>query len=487
MPQQYRKDALIIFFLLAFVYAYFYQDSGWNGNSRFGLIFAIVQEGRLSIDNYVDNTQLGTQTGDSAYFDGHYYSDKAIGPAVSGVLIYTPLYLMEIIFNHPGIATVKWILTFLIVGLPSAIGGSLMYTLYYYLSKSRFKAYLVTIAIALGTMCLPYSVTFFSHQITASLLYCVFIIIFFLKENPGMSWKTSYLFLIGFLLGWALICEFPSAIIILTLIVYYFLIAWKAHENWRLRTIVLPFMGGIIPIVLQLLYNKLCFGNFFSLGYLNESSPLFHSALQQGLVGIQWPDLSAVYYMILHPTMGIFWESPALLFSFIGAGIMFHKRLYRKEAILAIWIICSYTVILSGSFIWWGGNAVGPRYIIPVLPFFGILLIFVPKRFYWPFICLTIVSIGQMMIATASTVGVPDTMMWKIASLRYFEYSNIYSYCLKQLLEGNFTLNLGHRLLGLISWGSLIPLLVFIVGVTFFFFKNTGDKSRKYEWQTRPL
>jgi hypothetical protein len=470
-PPYYRKDALIIFILLVFIFAYFYQDGGWNGNSRLSLIFAIVQERRLSIDNYVDNTQLGTQTGDRAYFEGHYYSDKAIGPAVIGALIYAPLYLMEKIFNHPGIATVKWILTFLIVGLPSAIGGSLMYILCYYLSKSRFRAYLVTMAIVLGTMYLPYSVTLFSHQITASLLFSVFVMIFFLKENPGMVWRKGYLFLIGFLLGWALICEFPSAIIILALIVYYFLIAWKDHKNWQLRTIVLPFMGGIIPIGLQLLYNKLCFGNVFSLGYLNDSSPLFHSALQQGLVGIQWPNLSAVYYMTVHPTMGVFWESPVLLLSLIGAGIMLHEHRYRAEAILTIWIICSYFVIMSGSYMWWGGNAVGPRYIIPVLPFFGILLIFVPKRFNWLFICLTIVSSGQMMIATASVVGVPDTMMWKIASLRFFEYSNIYSYCLKQLLEGNFTQNLGHRLLGLNSWGSLIPLLVVITVITVLFFK----------------
>jgi hypothetical protein len=78
MIRIYKKDAFIIFILLAFSYAYFYQDGGANANSRFDLIFAAVQEGRLYIDSYHDVED--TQTIDKAYFNGHYYSDKAIGP-----------------------------------------------------------------------------------------------------------------------------------------------------------------------------------------------------------------------------------------------------------------------------------------------------------------------------------------------------------------------------------------------------------------------
>jgi len=186
--------------------------------------------------------------------------------------------------------------------------------------------------------------------------------------------------------------------------------------------------------------------------------------------------LSVLYYMTLHPTMGIFWESPALLLSIIGAVFILRKRWYREEAILAIWVIGSYLVFQSGYFMWWGGHALGPRHIIPVLPFFCVLLVFVPRRLNWPFMVLSLVSIGQMTIAAASVVNVPETMVLKINTLGYFEYSNIYSYCLKQLLDGNFTHNWGHYLLGLKSWSSLIPLLVVSVGVTFLFFRNTDDK-----------
>ena len=481
MPRQYRKDAWIIFFLLAFIYAYFYQDGGWNGNSRFGLIFAIVREGRLSIDNYHD--RKGTDTGDKAYFNGHYYSDKAIGPSVVGAILYVPLYWVKQTFNRVSQDAAKIILTFLVIGLPSAIAGSLIYILCLYLSRSRFRAYLVTLTITLGTMYLPYSVIFFSHQFSSSLLFSAFFMLFLLKERPEI-WKNWYFYLIGLLLGWALISEYPTAAIILALLFYYFSIIWRNPTYRHFRPIGLTMLGGAIPVLLQLLYNKLCFGNFLSTGYANLPDPYYASSMGQGVMGIHWPNLRVLFYMTLHPTMGLFWESPGLLFSILGAGFMFLKRRYRYEAILAMWIIGSYLIIMSGYFMWWGGYSLGPRHIIPILPFFCVLLTFVPKRLTWPMVALGLVSIGQMMIAAASDVQVPDTMVDEIETLGFFEYSHIYSYCLKQLVEGNFARNLGHQFLGLKTWSSLIPLLVVIAGVTFFFFRNTMETSHRRNYRS---
>ena len=84
--------------MLTIVFAYFYQDSTWNGNSRFGLIFSSVEEGRLQIDDYY-NTQ-GTITNDLALANGHYYSDKAIGPAVIGAILYAPIHWVQQIFQE---------------------------------------------------------------------------------------------------------------------------------------------------------------------------------------------------------------------------------------------------------------------------------------------------------------------------------------------------------------------------------------------------
>ena len=189
-------------------------------------------------------------------------------------------------------------------------------------------------------------------------------------------------------------------------------------------------------------------------------------------MGILWPNLIVLYYTTFHPLMGIFWQSPVLLLSFVGAVFMFRQRSYRAEAVLAVWVICSYFVLMSGYYMWWGGFSLGPRHIIPALPFFCMLLIFVPKRLNWPLVGLCLVSIGQMMIAAASNVEVQDTMAKKISTLSFFEYSNIYNFCLKLLLQGKFNQNLGQLFLHLQLWSSLIPILVVMIGITIFFFWN---------------
>jgi len=483
MPQTTRKDALIVFLLLAFVFVYFYQDGGPNGNSRFSLIFASVQERRLSIDNYIYKTD--TFTKDRSFFNGHYYSDKAVGPAVIGAALYAPVYLINRVFHlsNPSPRDLKVIFTFLIIGFPSAIAGSLMYILCLYLSGNRFRSFLTTLAISLGTMCFPFSVLFFSHQLTSSLLFSAFFMIFFLKESPR-SRGYGYLFLIGLLLGWALISEYPAAVIILALVAYYISVIWKKHPYRHWHAFLMPFLGGVIPILIQLLNNKVSFDNFFSIGYSNLQNQFFMSSMSQGLAGISWPNLNVLYYTTFHPGMGLFWESPVLLLSFIGAGTMFFQRRYRGEAILAACIISFYPVILSGYFAWWGGWSFGPRHLIPMLPFFGLFLIFVPKQLKWPFLALTLVSIGQMLIVTAGMALTPEMWVTNIMSMGFFEFSNIYNVCLKQLLDGKFAQNLGQQFLHLNSWSSLIPLAVIFLGITLFFFwygRNAPSEAAKGE------
>jgi hypothetical protein len=104
-------------FLLALTFSYFYHDPGWNGNSRFGLTFALVQEGRLAIDSFHDRE--GTETGDKSFYQGHYYSDKAIGASLVAAVFYLPLHALR---QLPGLGLdlgwVKYLLTFFTIGLP---------------------------------------------------------------------------------------------------------------------------------------------------------------------------------------------------------------------------------------------------------------------------------------------------------------------------------------------------------------------------------
>src|ERR1700681_4975950 len=68
-----RNTAILLGLVIFFSFIYFYEGGGWNQNSRFDLLRAVVEGHTLQIDAYHANTQ------DKAHFRGHYYSDKAPG------------------------------------------------------------------------------------------------------------------------------------------------------------------------------------------------------------------------------------------------------------------------------------------------------------------------------------------------------------------------------------------------------------------------
>jgi hypothetical protein len=462
---KYTKRAFLVFILLAFMYGYFFQDPQSNGNSRLGLIFAIVQEGRLSIDSYYDAP--GTQTIDRAFYNGHYYSDKAIGTSILGVLFYAPMYLLMKLIGYPlSLIQIKYLLTLFVVGLPSAFSGSLLFILCETISKNGLKAYLATLAVTLGTMVLPFSDIFFGHQLAGALLFSSFFLIYQLKIKPELTSKPAYLSLIGFLLATAFITEYTTAVMILVLGVYTIYTLHTRLSFHGIRSSVMPVvLGGIIPIGILMTYNTLCFGNPFSIGYKYLANQ-YQVFMAQGFMGISWPQPIVLFYLTFHPARGLFWQSPVLLMSLIGLIYLWRDKNYRAEGIVITLAFVSFLLINAGYYMWWGGASFGPRHLIPMLLFLSIPLVMLPKRLNVLVIILCIISIGQMLIPLAGNMLAPDYYFIQNSQLSFFGYSSIYSSSLQQLLKGYFAYNLGEKILGLKNWMILIPNILAILAVT---------------------
>lgn len=472
---KYQRDAFFVFIFLAFTYAYFYQDASDNGDSRFGLTFAIVQERQLSIDTFQARKGLTTQ--DKAFYDGHYYSDKAIGTSLSAVIFYLPLYAFQWLFHYQlSLQLTKYFLTFCTIGLISAFAGSLIYILAKHISGNKLWAYIVTISISMGTLCFPYSITFYSHQLAASFLFLSFFIIFRLKfySNSVMS-----SFLIGFLMGLSIITEFTTVVIVCLMIFYYFYIILNNPHKDKISSISISVFGGLIPLSIMLLYNFICFDSPFALGYSYGNSQYFRESMAQGIMGIGWPNLKVLYYMTFHPSVGLFWQSPVLIMTLIGIVISFACKKYRIEVIFSFMSFLLYTIMYSGYYMWWGGWAVGIRGIIPVIPLLSIPLSLITKRFRLITVFLAIISIIQMGIIAASNVQTPDDIIRNIDNLNYFQYSTIYNYCLKQLIQGKYAFNVGHWLLNLNELKSLFPFIILCFFHFYAFLVNDFYLSRR--------
>jgi hypothetical protein len=461
------KVAAMVFFLLALTYAYFYQEPGSNGNTRLALTMAIVKERRLNIDTFISH---GYTTGDLAIYQGKYYTDKAIGSSVLGAVVYYPIFR---ILNHFGIPLSlpdeNHLLTFLVLGLPSAIAGTLIFIMCEFLSKSRFRAFIVTLAIALGTMCFPFSVNFFGHQLAASFLFGAFFMIFLIKiQQDQVKLKNFYIFLIGLLLGLALLTDLTTAVVVLPLIVYYFYVLWTRKLLRRVAAWVIPAIGGLLPILVMVAYNFQVYGTPFAIGYQYLFDPTFKQAMAQGIMGIGLPRLDVLFYETLHPAQGIFWQSPVLIMTLVGGFFMLRKKQFRAELAVTAITCGAYLLLNAGYYMWWGGDSFSVREIVPMLPFLCLPLIFVPRKIFPIVIVLTFVSVAQMGIVAASEIGVPGHYFTTISSSGFFEFTAIYDYCLKQLIAGKFAWNIGLAFFNLKSWTSLLPISIAVLGATLF-------------------
>ena len=146
-----RRPEAALFTLAFGAYAYFFQAGGWNQNSRFDTVRAIVEQHSLIIDDYAGNT------GDFAVVNHHFYGDKA--PGLSWLCVL-PAALT------PGSPDVRaYVATLFGVALPSAIAVVLLAWILGQLGLPPAAA----IAWGLASLALPYSTLLYAHQLVAAL------------------------------------------------------------------------------------------------------------------------------------------------------------------------------------------------------------------------------------------------------------------------------------------------------------------------------
>ena len=174
----FRKLEQIIIFLIALsFYGYFIRPADWNIASRLGLVKAIVEEKRLVIDSYHEGE---FNTGDKAYVNGHYYSDKAIGASLLGALAYSPIYGLVRQPLHGQLFII--LVTVLAISIPSALLAPLLYTTALRVVKEKWMALTIALCISLATPIFPYAGAFYGHSLAAVLAFSVFFL--WMEVNP---------------------------------------------------------------------------------------------------------------------------------------------------------------------------------------------------------------------------------------------------------------------------------------------------------------
>jgi hypothetical protein len=475
----FHKINLFIIFLITFTfYGYFIKPVDGNISSRLGLVKAIVEEKRFIIDTY---QAAEFETIDKAYVNGHYYSDKAPAASMLGALVYLPIY--ESISQSLSTELFIMLVTALAIGLPCAILAPLLYSLALRIVKEKWIALVIALSISLGTPIFVYAGAFYGHSLAAVLAFSIFLL--WLEVSQFNAQVTlSRLLLSGLLIGFMVLTEYPTLIIALILIGYMIWVIRSRQIPWDWKTVGWFFAGGAIPLIIFMSYNWICFGSPLEVGYANESLSEFQAVHSEGIMGIGWPNPETLLYMTIHPMQGLFLQSPILLLSLIGGWTMLRQeKKWQTEFVVVALIILIYFLAISGLKIWWGGNAFTVRHLIPVLPFFGVFLIFLPRKYYPLLIGFGLLSFFHMLVASATTYHPFDELIRGTLAQGFnfsWNTSLLYGKLLPRLLHNNMGLTWGQTLFRLVSWyfNILLPILTaFILLVVFYFVGRWEDKA----------
>lgn len=356
-----------LLFLLAFVnYAYFFhREPGWNINSRLSLTYALVDYGTVRIDNYHEHPAF--YTGDKAFFNGHYYCDKIIGTSLLGTIPYGMLRIAlgrNIAERFPDLA--RYITRVFSVSLCGALAVAVLYNILLLFSATQLTALVLSLFFAFGTMFFPYNTVFYPY---APAVLCVLIafrkILLFSPTNA----RTGDYILIGLPLGGALLFEYTFGIVVVAL-----LILMLVKHRPPLSRLMVTGVGIVIALFPFIIYTLSIFGTI-TIPYRYEVSPIFREGMTKGIMGITRPNLTVLYYITIHPYRGIFFLSPFLVFSFIGAVLWLARKQFVPETLVNLGIILGYLLFNSSYYMWWGGWASAPRHLMPSIPFMVLLLI----------------------------------------------------------------------------------------------------------------
>ena len=479
-----RRSAWLLGIILFFGSAYFYQDPEWNGNSRLDLTRAIVEQGRLEIDAYHDAP--GWATGDKAYYDGHYYSDKAIGASLMGVPIYFVLFHVT---NALGVAVsgaaVKHVLTTGVMGVMFTLSGLSMYLVALCIVSRPWKAALPTLAVAFGTMLWPYSAVFYGHLPAAAFLILAFALLFGAKYAEARGSRKVW-FWVGISVSMAFVSDFTSAVVIVGLAVYALHVLSALGTPAKVRAAWPAVVGVIIPLIVLASYNTAVYGRPLAFGYAYEVEERFQEIMGLGIMGIRLPAVGASYHISFDPKFGLVWLSPVLLLAPVGYVIALWARRWRAESLLSMYAIGVVFAMNAASYLWHGGSTFGPRLLIPALPFFVVPLAMLPGALLWPQATLGLVSAANMLIPLLGQIQYtrlefkPDRGGFFVAGAPFRGFSLLYDYGLPQVWQlaksgrSPWTLGTG---LGFPLWLSVTVLLAVVFGLLVALRRLDGQKG----------
>jgi hypothetical protein len=429
-----RICALLIGAVVFISNAYFYEGGGWNQNSRFDLVRAIVEQRTLRIDAYHQNTE------DKAFANGHYYSDKAPGLAFLAVPVAVAaiplLQAAGIAPDSPGgLADLAYCLTVFAVGLPMALACSCLFWIALQLGSSVNASAFGAVALGLATPMWAYSTLFWGHALAGACLVFGFACALRLRGDVCSRSDVFWGLLLGLTAGWATVTEYPSAPVSAVVAFLALALVWKDGPRRRWSVVLGISAGALACIAALMTYQYAAFGSVFHPSYAYYPPGAF-SWMTRGYLGLTYPRIDVALKLLFGCRRGLLFSGPVVLAAPYGLWLLWKQPATHAAAVAAAGVATYYFLFHASFAAWPAGWSHGPRYMSPGLPLLcvGLPPLWDHVRGAWRIAvgAMAVAGVGLTLMAVSVGAQPPDEFR---CPLNQFYWPSFWA--------GKFSLNLG--------------------------------------------
>jgi hypothetical protein len=408
-----RKTAFLLGLVTFLSFIYFYEGGGWNQNSRFDLLRAIVERHTLQIDAYHENTQ------DKAHFNGHYYSDKAPGLVFLAVpFAVAARAALRVSGIDPESARGEIAVSYLVsagaVALPAALAGVCLFFFGARFGGGSSGGAFAALVMCLGTPMWAYAGLFWAHALVGACLVFAFAAALKVRDSVGARGDFLWALAVGLSAGWATVTEYPAAPASAMLAFLALSLGWRRGTAARWRVFAGVGVGAGICLIVLLAYLYAAFGSFRpSYSYYDPQSFAFMQ--QRGYMGLTYPHPDRLLKLLFGCSRGLFLASPVVLGAPVGLWWLWKEKTYSAAALVAAGI-ATYYFLFNASFYWWkAGLSFGPRYAGGCIPLLCVGLAVAWGRttpgWRWVLVGLGLgsVFVALMVVSTSSQLSMQDS------------------------------------------------------------------------------
>jgi hypothetical protein len=464
-----RRRLLVTSAAIFFSYAYFYPAGGWNQNSRFDMVRAMLEQHTLRIDAYHENTE------DKAISNGHFYSDKAPGlaflalPAAAATRAILPVFRVDP-SSPGGIVAISYFASLFAVAVPTTLACASLFWIALRLGSSEGAATFAALVFGLANPMWAYAVLFWGHALTGACLLFAFAAALKLRDASGFDFFFGLA--VGLAAGWATVSEYPA--LPASAIVAGFAITqiWP-QRRWQA---LLGLAAGTLACVGVLMaYQKAAFGSAIHPSYAYYQAGAF-PWMKRGYMGLTYPRPDVMLKLLFGCRRGLFFAAPILAAAPFGLRMLWRQPVHRAAAITAASMAGYYYLFNSAFYVWTAGWSYGPRYMAAGIPLLcvGIAPVWDWAKANCRKLLLTLAATGVLfsLAAVSVTPQPPDPFRCPIPQIYLPLFSSGHlsmntATMLTPAEEGDSTdygaFNLGERI-GLHGLPSLLPLFALWIG-----------------------